>query len=139
MNNKRVLTLIEIMSKLSGFKTICDDAGNEYVVYDSNSIKSITGIRDKTEFEALENHVHILEHVRKKEFEMLCGMAPVFCDALLSRLSRRFPEKEFIVYVSVSLNDSMIIRFHQKWPGEVRYYDPELFTDPAERVFLAEN
>lgn len=40
-------------------------------------------------------------------------------------LSFSFPDKHFVVFVTIT--DSMIIRFHQKWENEPYYYSNENF------------
>ena len=65
------LNFLQSVVGLFSFKTIADDCGNEYVVFDDSTItpEILKNISDKTEFEALENHVHLLEKTTKKEFE----------------------------------------------------------------------
>ena len=79
-------------------------------------------ISDKTEFEALENHVHLLDKITKKEFENSDEVSNLSGQVLLNCLRQKYPDKHFFVYVSVDLKDSMIIRFHQKWENEEPYY-----------------
>ena len=58
--------------------------------------------------------------------------------ALLSSLKSYYPQKSFVVYVSINLHDSFIIRFHQKWDDEEPYYYPADFTSPNEKVYSFE-
>lgn len=60
------------------------------------------------------------------------------CRIVLFKLKSQYPEKNFVVYVSIKLNDSMILRFHQKWDGEEPYYNVSDFSLPNERVFAFE-
>lgn len=112
---------------LFSFRTIEDDSGNEYVVYSSSTVtpESLKGITDKTEFEALENHVHLLDKITKKEFENAEEISDILGKLLLNCLRAKYPDKHFFVYVSVDLKDSMIIRFHQEWENEEPYYNAE--------------
>ena len=123
------------IASLSEFKTIHDEFGNEYVLFKNSCMDSIHGITDKTEFEAVENHVHLLDNINANEFEKLTKIAPDICGLLLNSLQCTFPDKHFAVYVTVHLHDSMIIRFHQKWENEDYYFDPE-FSTSAEKTFM---
>ena len=50
-------------------------------------------------------------------------------------MSWQYPQKNFAINVTVSRCDSFTIRFHQVWPGEPLYYNPEDFSSGDERVF----
>jgi len=128
----------EMISKLFEFKIITDENGTEYVLF-SYCMNSITNITDKTAFEALENHTHLLYNLTKEEFDRLIPVAQNLGKSLLNNLICNFPERHFTVYVTIQVNDSMIIRFHQKWENEPPYYNPADFNSPTERVFAFEN
>ncbi len=118
----------ETVTALFAFGTVCDSAGNEYVLCDA-ACRSFTPdmeITDKTAYEAVENHVHIADNVKKDEFERWCHIADVLGSLLADRLRARFPQKSFSVFVTVGLHDSVIIRFHQNWKNEPPYYDVSL-------------
>ncbi|MBQ7956854.1 MAG: hypothetical protein IJ279_02360 [Clostridia bacterium] len=125
---KRYDFLKSIVSLFS-FRTISDDCGNEYVVFSDSAITSadLKNISDRTEFEALENHVHLLEKVTKKEFENSDEVLDALGTSVLNCLRQKYPDKHFYVYISVDLKDSMIIRFHQKWKNELPYYSDNNF------------
>ena len=121
------------------FKTITDEVGNEYVVYKSNPTKTVSGVSDKTEFEALENHIHVVDHISKTEYESACLMARQMGTLLLQALKCSYPKKEFVVFASVQLNDSFIVRFHQKWEQEPLFYNIDDYTDVSnEKVYMFE-
>ncbi len=128
---------LQSIVRLFSFKTIADDCGNEYVLFDDSVItkSDLINISDRTEFEALENHVHLLEKITKKEFEDSEEVLNFLGKSLLNCLRQTYPDKHFFVYVSIDLKDSMIVRFHQKWENEMPYYsdngfgkDTKLFT-----------
>ena len=123
------------IAELFAFKTIADEMGNEYVLYQNSTIDHIVGIEDKTAFEALENHVHLLERVKPSEFDSLAAIGANLGNALLASLKLQFPQKHFFVFVCITSGGSFIIRFHQKWENEVPYYIPEEFQSATERVF----
>ncbi len=63
---------IEYLARIAGlfrFKTVTDDEGNEFVLYADSPIDRVEHIRDRTAFEAVENHVHLIDNVKKEEFE----------------------------------------------------------------------
>ena len=129
----------ESVADLFRFKIISDEFGNEFVVLKNSKLERIAGVRDKTEFEAIENHVHILDNIKKGEFERLLDIGQVIGNAVLHSLTIQYPTKQFVIFVTINLHDSMIIRFHQKWENEAFYYDPVAFTAPDERVFRFES
>lgn len=131
------LDYFELLAHLFEFKLIKDEDNNEYIVFKQSRLISISGIVDKTEFEALENHVHLLARVRKEEFGRLISIGEIIGSAVLCKLKSQFSDKHFIVYVSTTLNDSMILRFHQKWDGELPYI-PVDFNAPNEKVLKFE-
>lgn len=129
----------ELLSNLFDFKTIADENSNEYVVFNNSQFNSIQNIKDKTEFESSENHIHLLSNIKNDEFDMLIPIAQNLGKALLNNLKIQYPQKRFIVYVSIHLHDSMVIRFHQKWENEEPYCYPSEFKNPSEKVFSFEN
>jgi hypothetical protein len=84
-------------------------------------------IEDKTSTEALENHVHIFDRVKKKYRNDVTEISLAIAQNLHKCLKKDFPSKTFVVYVSLNFEDSIIIRFHQIWEKEVLYYDPEFW------------
>ena len=129
---------LELLIGLFKYKIVFDELGNEFVLFLRSKCNSVENIKDKTEFEALENHVHLLDSVNKYEFERLTFIAEELGQMLLNSLKYQYPNKGFIVFVSLSLNDSMIIRFHQKWKNEEPYYSPSGFKSEKEKVFAFE-
>ena len=128
----------KLIADLFAFKTISDEKGNEYVLLSASELDSIQSIEDKTAFEAVENHVHLLENIKKEEFESLIPVAKNLGQALTSHLKIQFPNKKFYIYVSLHLYDSMIVRFHQKWENEEPYCDPDDYVGDKEKVFRYE-
>ena len=129
---------LEVLSSLFSFKVITDNYHNEYIVYKSSNLSKVENISDKTAFEASENHVHIIDNISKKEFDNLIPIAIRLGQSLLCNLKYYYPQKNFMVFVSIRLHDSMIIRFHQKWKGEEPYCCPNEFLSSTEKVFLFE-
>lgn len=132
------IEIFQMFSSLFQFKTITDEKGNEYVLFEQNSLSSIKGICDRTEFEACENHVHLFDNLKKDDFSASLNAAEVLAQALLDVLRFRFPQKHFFVYVTAHKGDSIIIRFHQKWENEEPYFDP-IFSTPIDRIFKIES
>lgn len=123
------ISFLQLIASLFSFKTVKDFHGDEYVLFNDSGImpEDLKNISDKTEFEAIENHIHILEKITRKEFEKLDEISQILGKSLLSCLRRKYPDKHFFVYVSIDLKDSMIIRFHQDWKNEDPYYDDNDF------------
>ncbi len=133
------INCLEQLSSLFRFKSITDEHKNEYIVFENNVLSAIRGITDKTAFEAVENHVHLLDNIKKSEFEKLTLIGSSLGKAVLCSLKNSYPDKHFIVYVSLLLHDSMTIRFHQRWEREPPYFDPSNFSSSDERIILFED
>ncbi len=114
---------LKMVSNLFSFKTIKDEYDNEYVVFKRSPINHIDDIVDKTQFEAIENHIHLFDKVKQRDVEELSSIGKNIGKALLYTLNAFYPQKRFVVYVTITVGDSMIIRFHQKWDGEPLYYE----------------
>ena len=135
---RRINTLF-FLDGFDKFKIITDENDTEYVVFENSMLNSVTGISDKTEFEALENHLHVLDNISLKEFKRLSPIAESLGNLLLCCLKQKFPCKDFVVFVSMRVRDSLIIRFHQKWENEAPYYNPNDYTGATEKVFWFES
>ena len=134
----RQVEYFELISNLSDFKTMTTQRGEELVFFKNATIYDIDAVEDKTWFEAAENHIHLLDNVRKSEFDALIPVAQKLGRLLLGNLKFPYPDKRFMVFVSLKLNDSMIIRFHQIWEYEYPYCNPEEYVNDNERVFMFE-
>lgn len=124
--------------ELFNFKTVMDERYNEYVILENSAIKNIVNIQDKTEFEALENHVHLFRNVKKHEFDELVSLADRLGKVLLSALKHNFPNKYFYVYITIKVQGSFIIRFHQKWENEAPYYNVSDLDKGKEKILAFE-
>ncbi len=131
---KRV-AYFETFGKLFEYKVVADNRGNEFVFFADTACTSVEEVHDKTELEALETHIHLLDNITKEEFVKLVPVAHNIGSAVLHSLQTQFPQKHFIVYVTIKMHDSMILRFHQIWENEEPYYDVSRFTSDAEKVF----
>lgn len=133
----RNIKLLYMIAKLFDFKLINDIDNNEYVVYKNSCINFVEEtVEDKTAFEATENHVHILRNIKKSDFDEACFIGKEIGKALLSSLQKEFPERSFIVFVSV--NKELIIRFHQKWKNESVFYDVNASYEQGTVLFAFE-
>ena len=133
---KRDLRTVLAVSDLFSFKTVTDEMGNEFVLFKNNPLTHIVDISDKTAFEALENHRHIFDKIKPKNVAQCISVGEVLGETLLRVLKLSYPKKKFIVYISVSVGDSMIIRFHQKWENEMPYYEKEDVDCPKNERLL---
>ncbi len=133
----RKFELLRAFSEMFDFKTVTDENGNEYVIY-ANSVLNEIGseLKDKTQFEAVENHIHLIDNVKKYDFDELIKIGKVLGETQLSVLKSKYPDKEFCVFVTVNIGESMIIRFHQVWENEPVYYNPDDFNSEKTRVLM---
>ena len=65
----RRIERFKLFADLFQYKTICDEKGNEYVLFADNEINSIANVQDRTAFEAFENHVHLICNIQKDDFK----------------------------------------------------------------------
>lgn len=139
LGNKKIgLEILHNISQLFQYKTIVDSKGNEYVLLANSAVIDVEAVTDKTAFEASDSHVHLWDNITQKELPDLINISKSLGAAMLACLSYRFPDKKFRVYATLSLHDSMILRFHQVWPDELPYYEPSGFISTDERIFLFE-
>ncbi|MBQ7838102.1 MAG: hypothetical protein IJ395_05720 [Clostridia bacterium] len=133
----RKTELLKNVANLFDFKTLTDKNGNEYVVYaDSKITETDFDIEDKTQFEALETHVHLIDNVKKNDFNDLVEIGRILGKTQLNALKTKYPDKEFCVFVTVDVGESMIIRFHQVWENEPVYYRPDDFNSDKTKVLM---
>ena len=131
---------LNMLTDLFQFRTIADKNGNSYILFRSSCLSGVdVDVDDKTAFEAVENHVHLLDNIKESEFSTLVAASQVLGQSLLNNLRYYYPDKQFYVFVSITLHDSLIIRFHQKWYSEAPYYDPLNFTNSKEVLLMFES
>lgn len=131
------IDILKTVANLFVFKTLTDKNNNEYVLYaDSNITEIDFDIDDKTQFEAAENHVHLVDNVKKSDFDELIEIGKTFGETQLNALKAKYPDKEFCVFVTVDVGESMIIRFHQVWKNEPVYYNPDDFNSDKTKVLM---
>lgn len=103
-----------------------DQNGNEFVLLDmGQEFEAPLNISDKTQYEAVENHVHLFGKVREENLRFVREIATAIAENLAKVLKREFPEKSFLVFLTIDKADSTIIRFHQIWENEAPYYAPQ--------------
>ena len=135
MRRKRFFQQITEELLPAEFKTV-SDGKYEYVSFRNSQINDIDFcIEDKTMFEALDNHIHFFDNVRKSEMPYLKKIAECVCSLVLGKLEADFPEKQFIVFVVIQRKESVIFRFHQLWPDEPTYYDED--RDTADLIIIS--
>lgn len=94
---------------------------DELVLLKSCGITKITEpVEDKTAFEAVQNHVHLFDFVKSDRRGEVCELSKKLGQLLLSALKQSFPEKHFVVFVTI--DREVIIRFHQSRKEEPWYY-----------------
>lgn len=108
------------------FYTRMDSAQHEFVLLDTGTPDPGViphPVTDKTQFEAFENHVHIFDRrIRKEDYDKARRIGTAIAENLYHRLTARFPEKAFMVYLTINAQGA-IVRFHQIWENEPPYFD----------------
>ena len=128
--------LFRTFSQLLHYQVLTDAAGNELLCLCDDHRKTIPlSVEDKTAYEAVNNHEHLLDDISDEAFSELVADAPVLCRLIYCNIKMQYPQRKLAVYVAVSRHDSLTVRFHQVWTGELPYYDPEDFSSGDERVF----
>lgn len=134
------------MKRIEYFKVINQIVNPVFDVYkDNNCIEFVLpksnkiilddiAIEDKTAFEAVESHIHLLDNIKKDEFEDLIEIGSAFCQHYFFKLRQAYPTKIFVVYITIEVNESMILRFHQKWDDEPDYYSEADFHSNKIRI-----
>ena len=119
------------ISSLFSFKINKDDLGNEFVVLssvgESNGDVLPYSVNNKTEYEAMINHIHICERISKEQMKEATLIANSLIHGIYATLKNTYPNRKFVVSATINEEDSFIIRFHQRWPNEPPYYDPKSF------------
>ena len=82
---------------------------------------------DKTQCEAVQNHIHIFRKINPKDVDNVTQIGMSIANNLIDNLKYHFPKKKFIVYLEVNAKDTTIIRFHQVWENEPQYFDIKSF------------
>ncbi|MDR1390583.1 MAG: hypothetical protein LBJ31_11500 [Treponema sp.] len=138
MKNKTIDFLANILPIIyPQFYISTDLDGNELVFLDiglpkddiTNKKFDKTAQFDKTAYESFENHFHLFGKINKKDEEVAIKIGKTISQNLLNALQMNFPDKIFIVYLTVNIKDSTIIRFHQEWNNEPPYFDSKAFSD----------
>ena len=124
-SKNRVLSLASF-ALLLDTEVVTDKYGNEFVLLSGMHKEISWEVLDKTEFEAIENHVHVLDNLSNAEVCELKQIAPNLCKCIQNALHMKYPHKEFCVYATASVHDSFILRSHQLWDNESPYYDSNI-------------
>ena len=116
------------------FVVVRDRDGKKLILLDDDcdtedGIDVFSVFNSRTEFEALNNHVHLFNKVKIKDQRYVEDISTSIALNLKKSLMLQFPQNEFIVYLDMNFNDSVILRFHQIWENEDLYYDPRFLTD----------
>lgn len=90
---------------------LCQEVNN-------NILDGISDFHGSINFEAYVNHVHILNRSNLFSFLRLKGDCDIFGRLMYTMLTLKYPTRHFRVYVHLDIKDGMIIRFHEKRPGQ---------------------
>ena len=130
MGKKRIQLLL-LLNSFPGLELVRDNSNHEYVLLkDSYGGKeNLDNIKDKTAFEATNNHFHLLDKLSQDELSQLLQPCEKLCEIVLDYLCGLFTNKHFYVFMTASHNDSLILRFHQCWEDELPYYSERQTTN----------
>lgn len=107
------------------FELCSDKDGNELVFLRFPGEKHhLQSVPDKTQREALENHIHLFRAVKKCDQSEAETMAIALARNLTNWLNVRLPDKKFVVTLEINWRDCTVLRFHQCWKDEPPYIDP---------------
>jgi len=109
------------------FHIMKDSSGQEMVFLCEHKQIENWVVENRTVVEALENHVHVFDNVKKRYRNDVKRISIAISRNLLRSLMQQFPDKSFVVYLDLNYKDSVIIRFHQIWADEEIYYEPKCF------------
>lgn len=102
------------------------DCGNENLCYyDSYGLTE----SEKIEIEALENHIHLFDGVKKRFQKEVKIISISIAQNLFNCLKYQFPNKKFAVLLELNFQDSVIVRFHQIRDKEDLYMDPKYYKE----------
>jgi len=91
---------------------------------------------DNTMREATGNHFHLFDKVGIAGRSMALDIGTAIAQNLLCKLARAFPEKKFIVYLTMNIEGATIVRFHQVWADEPPYYDATQPFDDGTELYV---
>ena len=115
------------------FYTVHNAFKNELVFLDDGEPKvPKVDTADKTQCEAFINHYHLFDKVGKRNYKKVVEIGMAIANNLRDSLLRAFPNKFFVVYLEVNVNDSVMLRFHQIWEDEPPYFDTTQAYDDVE-------
>lgn len=126
------------------FYKITDADENELIFLDLGNQADTEGIKgikvaDKTQTESFINHVHLFGRIKSENKDKVTQIALAIAKNIFDSLILKFPDKKFIVYVTVNPKDSTIIRFHQCWDDEAPYIDTKDFFEKDVELHVFQN
>lgn len=79
---------------------------------------------DKTGLEALENHLHLEDHIKGLSPDQIREIASLIAEMWSAKLHQQFPGRGFRIYLIMDDHDT-ILRFHQNHAGEPPWLDED--------------
>ena len=133
------MTRIDLLTKLSPiifpqFYSLKDIEENELILLDTGNKEASLGKEkiDKTQMESYLNHFHIWDNFRACDEIQIKEFCECVARNLLEKLAQKYDNRKFSVFLEINSRGSIIIRFHQLWDKEPKYYDTDYFTDIIE-------
>jgi hypothetical protein len=133
------MTRIDLLTKLSPiifpqFYSLKDIEGNELILLDTGNREASLGKEkiDKTQMKSYLNHFHIWDNFRAYDEIQIKEFCECVARNLLEKLAQKYDNRKFSVFLEINSRGSIVIRFHQLWDKEPKYYDTDYFTDIIE-------
>ena len=133
------MTRIDLLTKLSPiifpqFYSLKDIEENELILLDTGNKEASLGKEkiDKTQMESYLNHFHIWDNFRACDEIQIKEFCECVARNLLEKLAQKYDNRKFSVFLEINSRGSIVIRFHQLWDKEPKYYDTDYFTDIIE-------
>lgn len=127
-------------ARLFSFREVPDESGGMHVLwahlpFDENHPLTVRS-GEYVEFEALENHEHLMDDLTEEQFRMMIPVVDDLCRALRDVLCVRYPDRIFHVWGLVQKGGTVIVRFYQHRENEEEYWTDDMQTDENEERMI---
>ncbi len=126
-------------ARLFVFREVADAQGNTHVLwahlFEEGQILNVRA-GQYVEFEALENHEHLLDDLTEEQFHAMIPVVDDLCRALRDVLRVRYPDRSFHVWGLVQKGGTVLVRFYQDWENEEEYWTDDMQTDENEEKMI---
>ena len=83
-----------------------------------------------TAYESFSNHFHLYAgKIRRSEYQTLRKISISTGQNVYEKLLLTYPNCRFRLYVEINVNEGIVLRFHQIWPGELPFYSDSMIEN----------